>query len=303
MSDIVLYQPEKTAIQKALEHCQKFTQEHPVAIGVAEMALGAGIIYWGVQSGMIQIGSDLAGSKLAEIGGSISASVGAVATPLIAETFLKSIFIGGVSGVAGVTMVPAIPVIALIGGGAAVFGAFGYTATDMIQKFFEPSFSDYVAGASVVSIGIALMVDGARRLIKDERVLGATSSFHDGLLSLKESSGEIVAKSWDDLQRIIAELAPQSPEDGMAKGASVIAGAAIGGSLAAGSVTVLGSHALGAAALSLGIVSAPVWPIVAGGAIGLAVGAAALKGVKSLNEKRLKDVPPPEMLPPGDSES
>lgn len=56
-----------------------------------------------------------------------------------------------------------------------------------------------------------------------------------------------------------------------------VAGTSLGGSVAAGSVTVLGSHALGGVALSLGLVSAPLWPVIAGGAAGLAVGYGAWK--------------------------
>jgi hypothetical protein len=287
MNDLVLYepanQPNKSKFQKALDDCIKWSGEHQAEIGVVEMALGASIIYFGVQSGAIQIGTDLVGSKLTEIGGSISAAFGGVATPLLAATFLKSIFVGGVTGVAGVTMIPAIPVLALVGGGALIFGSFGYAATDLaakfIDKFTEPSLAEYATGASIVGIGIALMIDGARRMIKDERVLKAASNFKDGVISLSNSSTEIVVKSWDELQSIVAELS-KSPTASAGTAATAAAGAVVGGGLAAGSVTVLGSHALGAAALSVGLISAPVWPIIAGGAAGLALGVAAWKGIK-----------------------
>lgn len=298
MKEIVVYQSDpakKSGFQKALDDCLSWSSQHQAELGVAEMALGAGIIYWGVQSGAIQIGSDLVGSKLPDIVGAVSGATGGVAAPLIAGTFLKSIFIGGVSGIAGITMVPAIPVIALIGGGAAVFGAFGYTATDVMQRFFEPSFVDYVEGASIVSIGIALMVDGARRIVKDERVSNAASNFKDGILQLSSDTTEIVAKSWDDLQTIIAELA-KSPEAIKVSAGMAAGGAVAGSAVAAGTVTVLGSHGLGAVALSLGLVSAPVWPIIAGGAAGLAIGVAAWKGVKHFTNKQEDSPDEPPLL-------
>lgn len=69
------------------------------------------------------------------------------------------------------------------------------------------------------------------------------------------------------------------------EGSDATARAVIGGHIAAGSVTVLGSHGLGAAALSLGLISAPVWPVIAGGAAGLAVGLAGWKVVKHYRNK------------------
>ena len=106
-----------------------------------------------------------------------------------------------------------------------------------------------------------------------------------GVIQLAPATSEIIAKTWDELQSIITELA-KTPAAGATAGTTAVAGAAIGGSLAAGSVTVLGSHGLGAVVLSLGLVSAPVWPIIAGGAAGLAIGVAAWKGVKHYRNKQ-----------------
>ena len=50
--------------------------------------------------------------------------------------------------------------------------------------------------------------------------------------------------------------------------AGTIAGAVIGSSAAASSVTFLGSHALGGLAVSLGLISPPMWPVIAVGAAG-----------------------------------
>ncbi len=292
MSDIILYepnsQPNKGKFQQALDDCIKWGGEHQAEIGVVEMALGASILYFGAHSGAIHIGTDLVGSKLTEIGGSISALFGGAATPYIAATILKSIFVGGVLGVSGVTMVSAVPAIVLAGGGALIFGAFGYTATDLVAKFIdkftEPTLAQYATGASIVAIGMALMIDGARRLIKDKRVLKAASDFKDGVIRLSNSSTEIVVESWDDLKDIIVELAT-SPTASASAAAASAAGAAIGGGLAGGAATVAGSHALGAVALSLGLIAAPVWPIIAGGAAGLALGVTAWKGVKYFKDK------------------
>ena len=288
---IVMSGPDKAGFEKAFDFCKKWGSEHQAEIGVVEMAMGAGLIYWGLQNGLIEMGTDVVGSKWADIGGAAGASLGSVGGPVIAATFLKSIFVGGVSGVAGVTSIAALPVIALVGGGAAIFGAFGYTAGGLAGKVadaFAPSFGDYVVDASIVTVGLALMIDGARHVAKDERILAATSKFEDGVIQLASDGTEIVAKTWDELQKIIKELA-KDPAFSATTGASAAAGVALGGSVAAGTVTVLGSHGLGALALSLGIVSAPVWPVIAGGAAGLVIGVAAWKGVKHFKNKSNND--------------
>lgn len=287
MDLIVMNGPDKAGFEKAFDFCKKWGSEHQAEIGVVEMAMGAGLIYWGLQSGLIEMGTDVVGSKWADIGGAAGVSLGSVGGPVIAATFLKSIFVGGVSGVAGVTSIAALPVIALVGGGAAILGAFGYGAGGLAGKVadeFAPNFGDYVVGASIVAVGLALMIDGARRVAKDERILAATSKFEDGVIKLASEGPEIVAKTWDELQKIIKELT-QTPSLSIAAGGATAAGIAVGGSLAAGTVTVLGSHGIGALALSLGIVSAPVWPVIAGGAAGLAIGVAAWKGVKHFKSK------------------
>ena len=288
---IVMSDPDRKGFDKAFEFCKKFSSEHQAEIGVLEMAMGAGFIYWGLQNDLIHMGVDVVGSKWADIGGVTGISLGSAAGPAIAATFLKSIFVGGVSGVAGVTSVAALPVIALVGGGAAILGAFGYAAGGIageISDAFAPSFGDYVVGASIVAVGLALMIDGARRVVNDDRVLDMASKIKDGVIQLGPQTTEIVAKTWDDLQNIIKELA-KDPAFSLATGASAATGVAIGGSVAAGTVTVLGSHGLGALALSLGIVSAPVWPVIAGGAAGLAIGVAAWKGVKHFMDKSDND--------------
>ena len=297
MTDIILRKPEQDGFKKALDACTQWANKHQAEIGVAEMAFGAGLIGWGIHSGHIDIGHDIIGSKLADLGGSISAGIGAVTGPLVANTFLNSIFIGGVTGVAGITLVPAIPVIALAGGSAAILGMFGYTTSGLAAKFIQPDFADYVKDASIIAVGLALLVDGARRVIGDERLQPVISEIKNGVIKLGKGTGEIVVSSWEDFQKIVKELG-QSPAGSVGAGAGMAAGAAVGGSLAAGSVTVLGSNGLGALALSLGIVSAPVWPVIAGGAAGLAVGVATWKGIKYLKSKRSDDYPPLQLGAP-----
>ncbi|MBC7961617.1 MAG: hypothetical protein H7Y05_01590 [Steroidobacteraceae bacterium] len=302
MSEIMLFEQNDQSdnnrcFQKALDYCKKWSDEHQAEVGVAEMAIGASLLSWGILDGHILMGQDVVGSMLPDIGGFAGLGLGTVGTSVIAATFLKSIFVGGVTGIAGVT---AIPALALIGGGTLIFGSFGYVIGDAVKRFVTPDFGDLFLDASIVTVGTALMIDGARRLVKDERVLQAASDFKDGVIHLVETSTEVVAITWDELQSKIQELANHPDAKNVAISTTtgttaVVAGTTIGGTLAAGSVTILGSHGLGAVALSLGLVSAPVWPIVAGGAAGLAIGLATWKGVQHYRNKQSNDTAKEEL--------
>ena len=283
MNELALSEPDKRGFQKAFDFCKLWCSEHQAELGIAEMALGVGILSWGVLNGHILMGHDVVASKLPGIGGLAGLGIGAAGSAAIATTFLKGCFVGGVTGIAGVT---AIPAVALIGGGALILGAFGYVIGDAVNAIISPpmGFDALLLGGSIVAVGAALLIDGARRIVKDERVLQMTSKFNDGVIQFSSQATEIVATTWDELQGFTKELV-KSPVASATAVSTAAAGAAIGGSLATGSVTVLGSHALGAAALSLGLVSAPIWPVIAGGAAGLALGVAAWKGVTHFRNK------------------
>jgi hypothetical protein len=251
------------------------------------MALGAGIISLGLQNGLVQLGTDVVGSKLADLGGATGSVLGAIGVPLVAATYLKSIFIGGVAGVAGVTSLPAVPALALIGGGASILGAFGYAAGDIAERAFAPSLGDFLGGASIVGIGIALMIDGARRVVKDERVLRMASHFKDGVIHFSKVTKEIIATNWDELQEIMKKVAthPDLNEALLIAPLTAAGGAVLTSTYLTSAFTLAGSHSLGALALSLGLVSTPVLPIIAGGAAGLAIGLTVWKGVGRILRK------------------
>lgn len=281
MYELVLNNPDKKNLQAMLDYCNEWCSTHQWAVGVGEMALGGAVITWGIQSGNIHMGTDVIASQWSD-GGVFGAATGA-GIGGIAASFIGSI---GVAAMGGAIAVPAI---ALIGGGAAIFSAFGYSVGDMAQRFFEPPGGFGFTDASILAIGVALMVDGARRLITDEKVLAMASFLQDGVLHISTLTSKIVARTWGELQAMIENLSehPDAKDAalGIASGVTAATGAVIGGHVAAGSVTVLGSHGLGAAALSLGLISAPVWPVIAGGAAGLAVGLAGWKAVKSYRNK------------------
>ena len=256
------------------------------AVGIGEMAAGAGLIATGIQIGHIQMGSDILGTKLGGFnteslaGGALGLGAGAVA-----GVVLGSIGVAALGGAIG------IPALLIIGGGSAIFGAAGYTMGDAVHNFLHPAIDvgQVFAGTSLLAIGTALLIDGARRLITDESVKRSLSDFCDGVVKLAHLTAEVIVDSYDALKHLIQSMAPTGPVDTAASTASGVAGAAagaaIGTSIAAGTVTVLGSHAIGGLALALGLVSAPIWPVIAGGAAGLAVGYGAWRAVRQFGSK------------------
>jgi hypothetical protein len=278
MFEMMMSDPDKRHFQTLLNYCNEWCSTHQWAVGVGEMALGAAVITWGLQTGNIHMGSQVVGSQWSHIGAGAGAGIGG-----LAGSFIGSI------GVAAMGSAVAIPAIALIGGGAAIFSAFGYSVGDMAKKFLEPSGGFGFTDASILAIGIALLVDGARRLIKDVKVLALVSTLHNGVIKLAKLTAKVIARTWEELQSIIEKLEnhPDAKEAtlGIASGVTTATGAVIGGHIAAGSVTALGSHALGGIALSLGLVSAPVWPVIAGSVAGLAVALAGWKAVKNYRNK------------------
>jgi hypothetical protein len=294
-NEIVLREVDKSSFQKALDYCKNWSETHQAEVGIAEMALGAGILSWGVMNGHISIGQDVLASSLAEIGGVTGMGVGATGASMVALTLLKGLFVGGVAGIAGVT---AIPAIALIGGATAIFGAFGYVGGDLLEKVIDPpmGFGEFLGNASTLAIGAALMIDGARRIINDDRALELASSFKDGVIRLSSQATTVVARTKEEYDKLVKDFSENSEAKWITL-AGAGSGTLLGTMLAGSTVTVLGSKALGAAALSLGLVSAPVWPVIAGAAAGLAIGVAAWKGVKHYTKK---DPKPGLLPPPGD---
>lgn len=276
---IVLTQIDEAVRLSFLERCKAWASTHQAEVGVAEMAMGAALLAWGVSSGHVLMGDHVVASKLAGVGAKIGAAGGAAFGATMAATLLQGLFVGGVALVQGVVAVPAA---VLIGGSALVLSAFGYTAGDVLGGFMGPNMAEMLGTASVLAVGLALFVDGARRFVKDKRVLATTARFADGVVHLVQRMGVIVARTQGELQHVAKEVLENPVTAGATGVGGAAAGAAIGASLAAGSVTVLGSHTLGAAALSLGLVSAPVWPVVAGAAAGLSVGALVFVGIKRL---------------------
>jgi hypothetical protein len=111
------------------------------------------------------------------------------------------------------------------------------------------------------------------------------------ILPAGQLAAEVIANSLDDLLAIAKAMAalPEDAVDAAGSAASGLGvgavGTAAGAAIAASTVTVLGSTTLGSAALTLGLVSAPLWPVIVGGSAGLAIGYGAWKAAKHFMRK------------------
>jgi len=225
--------------------------------------IAAGIKLGSIHPGSL-VGTEVGGFNLVSLATSASGSIaGGIA--------------GSVLGACGI--VPfggiAIPAWPMVAGGSSIFGPAGYTVGDAVFKFLNlpVNIGQVFAGGSLLAVGVALIIDGARRLITDGKFKSLLCDFRDGVIYLVSATAEIVKDSWEVLKRLVI---PNSTPEGIGAAVSSVAvggtGAVIGGSVAAGTVTVLGSHAIGGIVLSLGLVSAPLWPVIACGAGGAALG-------------------------------
>lgn len=259
--------------RKAFEHANAWSQRHRWQVGLGEMAIGASLIALGVQNGAIEMGSQLVASVFdhATTAGALGAAAGG-ALGTIPGLLLKSI------GVAALGTAFSVPAIALMGGGALFLGLAGYGTGRLISDFLHPvpGMADFIGTGSLLLVGVALMVDGARRVATDASVLAAAARFTDGVLYLgRQAAGQVLSTKEALVGYLDSEIGgflrdvAKNPTLLGTTTLLVAGGVGIGSSVAAASVTVLGSKTLGGVALALGIASAPVWPVVAGGSLAL----------------------------------
>lgn len=280
-------------LRQLKQHATDWCNKHQWQLGVTEMALGAALLTAGWQNGAIQMGVDFVVHKMnpgwaAEITGGASGLAG-----------LATYFVGNV-GVAALGSAFCIPALAIAGGAALVFGLAGYGAAKLVENFLHhaPTFGQFATAAGLVAAGVWLLVDGARRvpLIRD----GVARAKEAGL-RLARVAGAFVVDSAAVFATVVREEVTPFLQ-GLAKDpatrAALVSAAGLGTAgavLAPSLVTVMGSSTLGSAALTLGIVSAPVWPIAAGIGVGLAAGYGLWKFFAS-DDKPPK--PPGPFLPP-----
>lgn len=271
--NVVFSEHNKESLLKAKAHAEAWCAERPAAVGIAEMALGAALITFGVKSGAIEMGRDLVMSvlnpeqNLAFIGGSTGTATGAALGLL------------GNIGVASGGSAIAIPAIALGGSGALLLGLGGFGLGKLASELFSPvpTLSEFIGPASLLAVGVALMVDGGRRVLSAQAVQEGLAKFEDWTLKVTGISVGSVLTSAAEMTNYLhgeaTDFLIQHVRDPRQLGfTSVLLGLGVWGGVtaAASTVTVLGSSALGGVAVALGLASPPLWPAVACGAAGLA---------------------------------
>ncbi len=257
-----------------------------IEYGLAEMALGAAVLWWGVQHDAIAIGTELVGLAAPGFNPAAAGAAGGASLGALAGSMIGGIGIAGAFGAIGV------PAAILVGGASAVLAAAGYTAGDLIDKFvLDTDLAEQILPLSASVLGVGLMLHGAYRISQDERLAKHKEALRQGVLGLATVADEVVIATKAALIEAAQDVS-QKPLAGISAASGTGIGAAVGGSAAAASVTVLGSQTLGGIALSLGLVSAPVWPV----AVGVIAGGAAGYGLwKLATGRRTGDQP---KLPP-----
>lgn len=232
-----------------------FRAQHPIPVGVVEMAIGATLLHYGVAIGQIDVGRHVVGSavNVDAIGAVAGGATGAAAGLLGAK------IIGGI-GIAAMGGAVSVPAAILVGGGSLIFSLAGYAAGDIYEHLTGPDPADLLMAGAALPVGLWFLIRGCRRVIGAVAVADVGAKAGDGFVKLSSFSGDIEARSLDELKA----FARRNGDIGFGAAATVIAGsagAAVGASAAAGSVTILGSKTLGGVALAAGLVSAPVWPV------------------------------------------
>lgn len=258
MKRVELSPHDRGALSRARKIAAEWCREHPQLLaGVAEMALGAALLSWGVHAGAIEMGTHLVGTAadITSTGGLAGAATG-LAVGSVAAKIVGSIGIVGMGSAVGV------PVGILALGAGGLLSTLGYTAGDVVEGLLtrvDPV--EFALGAGALGVGLALLIDGARRAAGDEAVRQGAAQVTATAVELFDATAEVVARTIADLARY--------RHDAAALGLATLAGlggAAAGGAYAASTVTVLGSKTLGSLALATGLISAPVWPVLLGAA-------------------------------------
>jgi len=204
MNEISFSEDDKKCFKKALKYSKHWCNVHRWEIGAAEMALGAAILVWGLHSGQLEIGRDFIVSKLPNYkSGNFYGTAPEARVRGIGSSILGSIGVTTSGDRIG------IPAIVLAGGGAFILNEFGYAIEDSSEEFFPTAanLGNFVAGASTLTLGLALAIDGARCVVKNERDLLLGSVVAYSTIYFNELKTKVIANSQVEFKAIIDEFA------------------------------------------------------------------------------------------------
>ncbi len=254
MHDFSFGKLDRDCISVWVTRASELAHKHQLVVGAVEMAAGATLLAKALASGEILLDQHVLASRLPAISAFGLGTVGGVAAKLV----------GGI-GIAAMGTAFAVPSVVLATGAAAVSSLLGRALGEVAEAFLQPDLLELALAGNVALIGVALLVDGARRILGDERMRWIGVTFNPSGLSLKTFAGKVCARSLEELRKV-------EPSAVIVSSAAGTATAAAASCLAAANVTVAGSSTLGGAAVALGLASPPLWPVVAAAATGAGVG-------------------------------
>lgn len=259
----------------AIEHwVAEESRESGLGIGLVKITAGCALCALPVMSGSVTLGS---GFEITDyvVAGTAGLGLGGMAGALI----------GGI-GVAALGGAIGIPALAVAGASGALLSSLGVGSMALYDKIMHaspPVFEQFV-GMGMMVLGAGLIISGVKDVLGSEAFRQlvaacgkAVSWVRNGVLYLVDVTEAVVKKGFDLVRHLLPRDAVDAVGSTAIAGGGATAGALAGGAIAASTTTVLGSTTLGGWALTLGIISAPVWPVYAVAAAGAAVGLAAWK--------------------------
>lgn len=197
-------QEQRNVIAFLIQKVRIWAKQNQCAIGIAEIALGVGLLKYGVAQDLISLGTHVVGTAFDS-----SLRVGLASSGIagLAGTLLGNIGVAALGGAVG------IPSVMIAGGAAVVFGCAGYGVATMVSRF-SPLMSEgtqltmSLPGASLVAIAAALIVDGSRRVIGSnifKAIKNAVSSFFKGVLKLVKLTCTVVMRSTQDFLSVLRD--------------------------------------------------------------------------------------------------
>ena len=202
MKAIELSGEEKAGFQKVLKSVEIFCKKNPCVVGGAEIVTGTGLIALAIKLGAVGMSTHLVGLDASQF--NVESLLGASAGGMTgsAASILGSVGIAASGGAIGI---PA----GLLGVAGAAIGAFtGYSIGDVAHNLLAhvPSYLSFIGVGSLLVIGLALIIDGCRRILGSETFQKALSSFKDGIIYLVDVTAKIVCKTANEISEFLSAL-------------------------------------------------------------------------------------------------
>jgi hypothetical protein len=195
---------QRDAIASLIKKTRQWAKENQCAVGISEIALGVALLKYGISHDLISVGTHLVGTAF-----NTSMKAGLVSGGIagIAGAFLGNIGVAALGGAIG------IPGVVLAGGAAAVFGCAGYGVSEMLKQFTPlldqaKTVTLDFAGSSLVAIAVALIFDGAKRILGShilQKIKSAVSSFINGVLNLIKLTCKVTLKNIKDFHSMVEQ--------------------------------------------------------------------------------------------------